>query len=181
MVSVSEEKKQLRQQIRERKLTMDRDETDRRSAEIFAKVEQTALFQEAKVVIVYWSLPDEVKTHDFILKWHDKKMILLPVISENRIIVKQFTGIRYLQNNERYGIPEPVGELFQDLTKIDLIIVPGMAFDTEGNRLGRGKAFYDIFLRNSNAFKIGVCFSFQMLPGIPVEEMDIPMDEVISA
>ena len=75
---------------------------------------------------------------------------------------------------------EPSGELFDDYAAIDLAVVPGMAFDIQNNRLGRGKGYYDRMLpKLVNAYKIGVCFSFQRLPGIPAEGNDVKMDEVI--
>ena len=62
--------------------------------------------------------------------------------------------------------------------KIDLILVPGMAFDAMGNRLGRGKGYYDKVLRHTPAYKIGVCFDFQFLKAVPTEAHDVRMDNV---
>lgn len=64
---------------------------------------------------------------------------------------------------------------------IDLMIIPGIAFDSDKNRLGRGKAFYDRFLANKRLVKIGVGFDLQLLPRIPSEKSDIKMDKVITA
>ena len=64
--------------------------------------------------------------------------------------------------------------------KIDLIIVPGVGFDQNNNRLGYGKGFYDHFLKNKNIFKIGICFKEQLLDEIPVNEYDIKMDLIIT-
>ena len=80
-----------------------------------------------------------------------------------------------------FNIMEPVGKPFTQLESIDVAIVPGMGFDTRGNRLGRGKGYYDRFLaRIPSLYKIGVCFPFQKMPGIPADDNDIMMDEVIS-
>ena len=78
---------------------------------------------------------------------------------------------------------EPQGKDFTELEKIDLAIIPGMAFDKEGNRLGRGKGYYDRLLqqlRDCTIYKIGICFDFQFLDHIPTEPHDIPVDEVIT-
>ena len=130
--------------------------------------------------MAYWSLDDEVQTHDFILRWHKEKIILLPVINGNKILVRQFKGIQFLDIDEHFGIQEPVGDVYQNTESIDLAIVPGTAFDKAGNRMGRGKAFYDDFFTTIHAYKIGICFSFQLVPSVPVDEKDISMDEVIS-
>lgn len=85
-----------------------------------------------------------------------------------------------------YGIMEPEGPAFTAYDDIDLIIIPGVAFDVKHNRLGRGKGYYDRFLqqmqqmRQTHAYKIGVCFSHQLVDSIPVTAYDIPMDEVVS-
>ncbi|MBR4936765.1 MAG: 5-formyltetrahydrofolate cyclo-ligase, partial [Bacteroidaceae bacterium] len=81
-----------------------------------------------------------------------------------------------------YNINEPQGAPFTRLSSIDLVIAPGMAFDTAGRRMGRGKGYYDRFLAQpelANAYKIGVCFPFQLLPEVPVDAHDICMDEVL--
>jgi 5-formyltetrahydrofolate cyclo-ligase len=81
-----------------------------------------------------------------------------------------------------FGILEPRGEVFLDYDQVEVAIVPGMAFDKAGHRLGRGKGFYDRLLpRLTQAHKIGVCFPFQYLDEIPCEEHDVVMDEVISS
>ena len=79
-----------------------------------------------------------------------------------------------------YGLLEPTGELFTVYDTIDVAIVPGMAFDAEGYRLGRGKGYYDRFLaRVPYLYKIGLCFSWQMVDKVPHDKHDIVMDEVI--
>ena len=75
---------------------------------------------------------------------------------------------------------EPTGEVFTDYDAIDVAIIPGMAFDEAGHRLGRGKGYYDRFLaRVPNLYKIGLCFSWQVVPHIPCDEHDIRMDRII--
>ena len=80
-----------------------------------------------------------------------------------------------------YNIMEPVGEVFTDYAQIDLAVIPGVAFDRQLNRMGRGKGFYDRLLPQlGDAYKIGICFDFQLVESIECEEHDIRMDEVIS-
>ena len=149
------------------------------SAEIFSKVEEMPEFKEAQVVLAYSSLPDEVQTSGLISKWLGKKTLLLPVVTGDDLMLRRLTSMSGLREG-RFGISEPTGELFVDYPSIDLAIVPGMAFDVRGNRLGRGKGYYDRFLPRLRALKLGVCFPFQLLTSIPVDPTDIPMDRVIT-
>ena len=134
-----------------------------------------------EVVMLYSALPDEVPTQKLIDELVAQgKMVLLPrVISDTDMELHRYTGKQDLQTGA-YGILEPRGELFTDYKAIDVAIVPGMAFDAEGHRLGRGKGYYDRFLsRVPYLYKIGLCFSWQMVDHIPCDEHDIVMDEVI--
>lgn len=78
------------------------------------------------------------------------------------------------------GIMEPEGENFTDYRKVDLIIVPGVAFDRKMNRLGRGRGFYDRFLPAISAPKMGICFDFQLFDQVPSDSNDIKMDYIVS-
>ena len=77
--SIIEQKKLLRQQIKERKASADRSTLNQLSGIIFDQVEQTEEFRNSKTILAYWSLPDEVQTHDFVMKWYQKKRVLLPL------------------------------------------------------------------------------------------------------
>lgn len=150
------------------------------SAEILAALEAHPAFRAAHIVLMYHSLPDEVYTHDFIVRWSDQKQILLPVVRENDLILRKYTSPEDLTKGA-YGIEEPTGELFTDYQTIDFIAVPGVAFDRKGNRLGRGKGYYDRLLpRIPSAYKAGICFPFQMVDEVPAEPLDIRMDEIIT-
>jgi len=136
-------------------------------------------FAESKVILAYWSMDDEVFTHDFIIKHYNEKKIILPVVKGDVLELKEFTGLSNLKKDDVFGIEEPIGEVFQDLETIDMIIVPGVAFDNKLNRMGRGKAYYDKLLKTTNALKVGVCFDFQMVETVPVDQFDIKMDMVL--
>lgn len=84
-----------------------------------------------------------------------------------------------------FGIKEPVqgGEYDIANSASSLVIVPGLAFDREGRRLGRGKSFYDRFLMRSKmltAFKVGICWSLQVVDRVPVDEWDVSMDYIMT-
>lgn len=137
--------------------------------------------KEAKTIMLYYSLSDEVDTHTIIDSLLlSKKRILLPeVTGAGTMRLREYTGPCDLRQGV-YGIMEPTGNIFTDLDSIDLAIVPGMAFDHSGNRMGRGKGYYDRFLPQlRNAYKIGICFDFQVMEALPTDEHDISMNEVL--
>lgn len=134
-----------------------------------------------EVVMLYSALPDEVPTQKLFDEFLAQgKTVLLPrVVSDTDMELRRYTGRHDLQEGA-YGIMEPTGELFTDYDAIDVAIIPGMAFDSDGHRLGRGKGYYDRFLsRVPSLYKIGLCFSWQMVDYVPYDEHDIMMDEVI--
>jgi 5-formyltetrahydrofolate cyclo-ligase len=178
-MSIAEEKKALRKHIAALKKTAGVDDKKHWSHEIMEQVEQLTEFQEASTVLAYWSMDDEVFTHDFIRKWYRFKTILLPSVLGDEMILKIYHGDDNLKEGDRFGIPEPEGFAFTDYQAIDIMLIPGVAFDENNNRMGRGKAFYDKFLCQTHAFKTGLAFAFQVLPAIPVDEFDIKMDLVL--
>lgn len=137
------------------------------------------MFQSAHTILLYHSLTDEVHTHDFIEKWSKSKRIVLPVVIENELELRSYSSSGDLSIGA-YGILEPTGTSFYDYDAIDLAIIPGVAFDASGCRLGRGKGYYDRLLPKLIAHKIGICFPFQLVNEVPAEEFDIRMDEIIA-
>lgn len=166
--------------MRELKRQLSPEEKLRRSEGIMARVERLPEFREAKVVLLYWSMADEVQTHTFVERWYREKVLLLPCVDGDDLRLRQYTGPECLVAGEQFGIGEPTGPEYKELEKVELIIVPGVAFDRRNNRMGRGRGFYDRLLKSTpNAKKIGVAYDFQMLDEIPVEEHDVKMDKVI--
>lgn len=178
---IMDEKKALRIEIRQLKRACPLEERRRKSLSVWEAVERDEVFQQAETVLAYWSMDDEVYTHDFVNKWAGSKTLLLPCVKGDELELRYFDGEERLQPGEGYAIPEPVGELFADWGKIDLILVPGVAFDKSGNRLGRGKGYYDKVLKQTGAYKLGVCFDFQLVECVPVEPHDVKMDRVVAS
>ena len=175
------DKQTLRKQIREAKRAVSFSEKERRSAAIMHQVEQLPRFLEAKVVLLYWSMADEVQTHDFVNRWYRQKTVLLPCVAGDDLLLRQYTGPECLKAGEQFGIGEPTGPEYSQVDQVEMIVVPGVAFDRKGNRMGRGRGFYDRLLKSTpNAYKVGVAFDFQMLDDIPMEPFDVPMDDVIT-
>lgn len=167
--------------MRERKRAVPTDEKLRRSDIIMHRLEHTPDFAAAQVVLLYWSMDDEVQTHAFVNKWYKDKVLLLPCVQGDDLVLRQYTGPECLVSGEQFGIGEPTGDAWTDLEAVQLIAVPGVAFDSEGNRMGRGRGFYDRLLKSTpNAVKIGLAYDFQMLDSIPTEPHDVRMDRVLT-
>ena len=178
---MNEQKKLLRQTIRAEKKAVPFQEKLFRSRQIMQKVEKNDKFCSAGVVLLYWSMDDEVQTHDFVEKWYREKTVLLPCVDGDDLRLRQYTGPGCMHSGEQFGIGEPAGKEFVDLDSVEVIVVPGVAFDREGHRMGRGRGFYDRLLKaTANAYKIGVAFDFQIVNHVPTEPHDVMMDAVVS-
>ncbi len=174
------DKSEVRRIMRERKRAVPPEEKLRRSELIMQRVEQSDAFRQASVVLLYWSMADEVQTHRFVERWYRQKTLLLPCVDGDDLRLRQYTGPDCLVAGEQFGIGEPTGEEWTDLEAVELIVVPGVAFDGRGHRMGRGRGFYDRLLKSTpRAVKIGVGYDFQMLDAVPVEPHDVNMDLVI--
>ena len=175
------DKKELRKLVRAAKGAVTLCEKLQRSEGIMHRVEGLDYFTKADTVLAYWSMDDEVQTHDFVNRWYGRKRVLLPCVEGDDLLLRQYTGPDCLRAGEQFGIGEPTGPLFTDLEAVQMIVVPGVAFDRKGNRMGRGRGFYDRLLKSApNACKVGVAFDFQLFDSIPTEPFDVPMDVVIA-
>jgi 5-formyltetrahydrofolate cyclo-ligase len=171
-------KTKIRKDMRYTKKGLTVEEKQQQADAVFSKIESLPEFKSAKVILSYWAMPDELPTQAIIAKWCEEKQILLPSIDGNRLVLKQYLPDGQLIQKS-LGIWEP------DLSKnyegnVDLVIVPGIAFDRKKNRLGRGKGYYDRFFKKFKPFKIGVGFDFQMLQSIPTARHDIKMNLIIT-
>lgn len=177
--NIEEEKRKIRKEIRVVKQKYSFEQKKELSLSILKSLEQLPEFIQAKTVMLYWSMKDEVYTHDFICRWANEKKVILPSVKGETLSLKVFEGIDSLIEGENYGILEPEGSVFKEENEIDLILVPGIAFDRENNRMGRGKAYYDRLLQSLSSFKVGIAFEFQILDFVPVDEHDIKMNKII--
>lgn len=174
---MKELKKQLRKQIREAKRNQQPDKLMTISSALLEQIEKHPRFIASDTVLLYHSLGDEVQTHAFVEKWSASKKVLLPVVQGDILVLRHYTGKECLQVGA-FGIEEPEGEDFTGYDEIQLGIIPGMSFDRKGNRLGRGKGYYDKLLPLLHTYNIGICYRFQAREEIPAEPFDQPMDEV---
>lgn len=164
-------KSELRKWVREQKSKYTREELDDFSRHICNEVMSDGLWRAAHTVLLYHALPDEVDTQMLIDNaLYTGKQVLLPKVVGDVLELRIYNGELQLG---AFGIQESVGPVFTAFEKIDLSIIPGMAFDAYGNRLGRGKGYYDRLLPLIHTPKIGICFPFQRVEHVPVEEHDV--------
>ncbi len=109
---------------------------------------------------------------------HDRKRFFLPRVNGVNLDILPYEESRLELGS--FHIEEPTGDNVADVNDIELMIIPAVAFDRKGNRLGRGKGFYDRLLSSSRATKIGVGYEFQLFDSIPSEAHDVPMDMIIT-
>jgi 5-formyltetrahydrofolate cyclo-ligase len=139
--------------------------------------------QSAHTILFYAPLPDELDVWPLLEKLLASKVCALPAFDDTT----QFYSARRVKNLEtdiftgKFGVSEPLLELEEiPLNKFDLILVPGVAFDLNGHRLGRGKGFYDRILAQASGVKCGVAYDFQLLEEIPVEPHDAQVDFIFT-
>ncbi|MCD8193828.1 MAG: 5-formyltetrahydrofolate cyclo-ligase [Tannerellaceae bacterium] len=152
---------------------------DKHSDAILTTLVGTPEFRQARSVAFYYALPDEVQTARFLNEWHTRKQLFLPVVKGDEIYFERYEGEQHLQSGS-FGIAEPILKKENKELDFDLIVVPGVAFDRQLNRMGRGKGYYDRFLTQTKAHKTGICFDFQLFDQIPAASFDIKMDRIIT-
>jgi len=149
------------------------------SESLISRLESTDYFQSAKTILCYFALPFEVNTIPAINRWIQTKTVLLPVVEHKELRLKKFVGKEHMVRGS-FNVMEPVGNLFDHYDSIDLVIVPGLAFDLNKNRMGYGKGFYDRLLPKIKAKKAGICFDFQLFEQIPADTFDQQMDLILT-
>lgn len=172
------DKSDIRRKIRGLKQLLSDEDRLAAADAVFNQLEQTAAFMLAENILLYHSLPDEVETVRFLNRWCGRKNILLPRVNGVNLDLLQYKEDTMQDGYQ--NIQEPTGDDFFPIEEIEVVIVPGVAFDRKGMRLGRGKGFYDRLLSSSNALKIGIGYEFQIIEEVPSEDHDIPMDMVIT-
>ena len=175
---IIEQKKSIRKSIATFKKSLTKEALLEASVAALSQLEACDLFGQAKRILIYYALPDEVQTEWFIEKWHKEKVFLLPVVEDDHLLIRAYRSGQLHAGS--FGILEPDGDNILNMENIDLVIVPGVAFDTNGNRLGRGKGYYDRLLPQIKAPKIGIGFSWQIIQNVPTEETDQPLNGIIT-
>mgnify|MGYP002623700332 CR=1 FL=1 len=173
-------KDSIRQLMRQRKAECPQWQRTQLSCAAVERVEASGQWQHAQTVLLYHSLPDEVDTHDLVRRAvRDGKRVLLPAVVGEELELRSFRSDDDLQQGA-FHILQPSGATFTDTDAIDFALIPGVAFTPDGCRLGRGRGYYDRLLpRLRNAYKVGICWPFQLLPQLPCLPHDVRMDAVV--
>jgi len=185
---LSKEKESLRKRIRKiLKRLLDLD-LEKRSRDICREIMSLPKYKEGKVIIFYFPLKKEVDVKSLIAQAIESgKIVGLPRVDmeAQTLEIYRIKGLEDLETGE-LGVMQPkqneLNRIFPE--NIDLVLVPGLAFDLSGGRLGRGKGFYDRFLKElpSTVYKLGICFSEQIQDQLPRDHIqDQTVDCVISA
>ena len=172
-------KQDIRRAIRASKALLSDSEKTSAAEGVFARLEASAAFALAEKVLMYHSLPDELSTLRFLDKWASRKKFFLPRVNGVNLDILPFE--RSTLRLGAFQIEEPQGDDTVDISEIDMVVVPAVAFDRKGYRVGRGKGFYDRLLADSKAVKVGVGYDFQLIDDmIDAEPHDVKVDMVIT-
>lgn len=175
-------KKRIREGFKKEAETIAGDERLRLSEIIAAKIERLPAFGKARTVALYYPLPDEVSTLPMLAKWRGVKILALPAIENDRMVFREYSDETDLVAGA-FGIAQPKRGRVVPPQEIGLMLVPGIAFDPGGRRLGRGKGFYDRYFAQPEAsaiYKVGVCQPGRLIDEVPCEPHDAVMDEIVA-
>lgn len=172
-------KSEVRKRVKAAVAQIPSSEREIRSAGIWKQVESDTSFRSARTVLAYYSIAGEPDTHSVLEKWHSMgKRVALPVVVGEYLILKEYDPRKMVQG--AFNIMEPSVDAGQiNPSEIDFAVIPGVAFDAAGNRLGHGKGYYDRLLPELSCVKCGVAFAEAVVDELPCEAWDCPMDLVI--
>jgi len=176
------DKTALRRAIREQKRAMSIEEIEARSARLGELFAQTEAYKNAKTVYGYMPYNQEVRTIPILERAiADGKKVAVPKVYGDTMCFIYLEDLSRVEKSDM-GIPEPIADEPVADDKTALVLMPGLAFDKEGHRIGYGGGFYDKFLMaEPNHPTVALCYEFQMFAHLDTEEFDIPVDLVLWA
>lgn len=175
-------KQELRKSIREQKRAMTPAEIDRRSALLLDKFTASQVYRDAKTIYGYLPYNQEVRTVPILEQaQRDGKRVAVPKVYGDEMKFLYLDDLSQVEKGYS-GIPEPIADEPEADDETALVLMPGLAFDPQGHRIGYGGGFYDKFLaREPKHPTVALCYDFQVLDHLETEEFDIPVDAVIWA
>lgn len=181
------EKRELRRVVKERFRALGEDEKQRKSALLIERLGEILAQREASVVALFSPMNDEVQIIPLVEKLarEGRCRVVLPRVESMADGEAEMEFYDYEPTQMAvgaFGIIEPQAGEPCEASEIDVMVVPGVAFDRNGGRLGRGKGYYDRYISREGfrAECIGVCFDFQLFDELPTEPHDRAMDMVVS-
>lgn len=174
-----QEQRAIRTVLEQKRRLYDSQQASAESQIIVEKIEQMQVFRNAKSVLLYYPFRNEVDLRALLEKYKDSKTMLLPVTHHDWLEIRPYTGADCLKEGYAH-ILEPQTPTYTG--EIDLILVPGVAFDHKGHRIGRGGGYYDRFLKqHKRAYKLGVGYDFQLKHhDLPQTRHDMKVDGVVT-
>ncbi len=170
-------KQSMRELLIQQRRMLSAEDRAKYSALVLSQLEKTTVFREAKTVLLYYPKNNEVDVLPLFKRYKRDKVLLLPVTHRDGMTANPYEGNDKMHRG-KVGIPEPTTPAFEG--QIDVIVVPAVAFDKMGNRLGRGGGYYDRFLKKqTHATIIGVGYDFQLVEEVPVRKHDQKMHRII--
>jgi 5-formyltetrahydrofolate cyclo-ligase len=175
-------KNELREKMRAMRRSLTADETAEKSEKIQRLLFGYEKYKSAKTVMLYISAFKEPSTIEIVKDALEQgKRVIVPISNTDTetLTLSYIDGFDELEKGA-YGILEPKIIKPANAADIDFILVPGIAFDYRGSRMGFGKGYYDKLLCGCNAEKTALCYAFQLLDEIPSDTHDVPMDTIIT-
>lgn len=176
------DKKRLRQQIREKKRTMTEETVVSSSAALGEKFFASVQYRQAKTIYGYLPYNQEVRTVPILEQaLADGKRVAVPKVYGDEMKFIYMTDLSMVEKSDM-GIPEPVADGPEGDDPTALVLMPGLAFTTKGDRMGYGGGYYDKFLaREPDHPTVALCYAFQIVESLPTQDHDIPVDLVLWA
>ena len=176
------DKKELRRAIREKKRAMTEDEIENRSAKLAQLLYASDAYRNAQTIYGYLPYNQEVRTVPMLEQaLRDGKRVAVPKVFGDEMKFLYLEDLTQVAKGYA-GIPEPIADEPEARDNSALVLMPGLAFDPQGHRIGYGGGFYDKFLSaGPNHPTLALCYDFQLLPELETEEHDIPVDTVLWA
>lgn len=179
-------KSELRARLKADLSALSPDELRDHSAQACRLLADQPEFQKSEIIMVFLSLASEINTAQLVLRaWQEGKRVLAPRVSweQRRMIPLEIRSLTEDIEETQWSLRQPAQGDPVPLSMIDLVIVPGIGFDLQGNRLGRGRGFYDRFLANPefSGITCALAFEEQVVEKIPTDAHDIQVDMVVTS
>ena len=173
-------KKIIRQEKLQQRRQIPQNQRSQMHSAIIENIKKLSVYNNATNIALYSAMPDEVDLQQLCNDAIKTKNIFLPIIKDKNLVFAEITANSILQPN-KFGIIEPTNATICPLKNIELIILPIVAFDDFGNRIGMGGGYYDRTLQNSHTqCLIGVAYSCQHHNNIPFDPWDIPLSMIVT-
>ena len=178
------DKKKTRQRVLQQRRAFSATEKTPAEQRMLKFLQSWEIFRQAKTIHIFISKTDEPDTVPIIeCAWESGKTVAVPCVVPDsfELFHSQLKSFEDLSSGA-LGVlePSPEGRIAMNPESFDLVIIPGVAFDRQGGRLGYGKGYYDRFLEQTAAFRLALAFNFQVLEKVPTEKHDVPMNGILT-